>query len=82
MLTEKQRETMDYICGYIREHGYPPTFIEMATALGVGTGTVNGRLLALAAKGFIERPPPEDRVARGIKVLKWGEFVELGKADD
>ena len=33
-LTKRQREILDYLAGYIDEHGYAPSFEEIADTMG------------------------------------------------
>lgn len=42
---ETHRKILDYITGYMLEHGYPPTTREIAVGIGYGsTATINGYL--------------------------------------
>ena len=54
-LTEIQRGTLDFIRGYVREHGCAPSRPEIAQALGLKhKSIVDQRLFALERKGWIE----------------------------
>lgn len=66
-LTKRQREILDYISGYIDEHGYAPSFEEIAEAMGYGSlATVHEHLSNLERKGVIRRSFNE---SRAIEVL-------------
>ena len=54
-LTGRQLEVLDFIRGYVREHGVAPSRPEIAVALGVkNKSTIDAHLLALMRKGWIE----------------------------
>lgn len=66
-LTEKQKEALLQIEGYIQENGMPPTLSELQTLLNVTSNqAVINHLDTLEEKGYIERK----KTARGIRVLK------------
>lgn len=55
-LTAKQRELLVFIEGYVKQHGFAPTFVEMAAALGVNSKSGVHRLVtALVERGAITR---------------------------
>ena len=66
-LTKRQREILDYLTGYITEHGYAPSFEEIAETMGYGSlATVHEHLSNLERKGVIRRSYNE---SRSIEVL-------------
>lgn len=66
-LTKRQREILDYLSGYISEHGYAPSFEEIAEAMGYASlATVHEHLTNLEKKGVIRRNFNE---SRGLEVL-------------
>jgi repressor LexA len=66
-LTKRQREILDYLASYISEHGYAPSFEEIAEAMGYQSlATVHEHLTNLERKGVIRRSFNE---SRGIEVL-------------
>jgi repressor LexA len=66
-LTRRQREILDYIIGYVGEHGYAPSFEEIAEAMGYASlATVHEHLTNLERKGVIRRHYNE---SRSIEVL-------------
>ena len=65
-LTPKQRHLLEFIIEEIRERRVPPTFSQMATAIGVSSKNSVAKLLRrLEEGGYIRR----DSSARGIEVL-------------
>ncbi|HXY68167.1 MAG TPA: transcriptional repressor LexA [Gemmatimonadales bacterium] len=66
-LTKRQREILDYLTGYIGEHGYAPSFEEIAAAMKYASlATVHEHLSNLERKGVIRRSYNE---SRSIEVL-------------
>ncbi len=66
-LTKRQREILDYLTEYIGEHGYAPSFEEIAAAMKYGSlATVHEHLSNLERKGVIRRAYNE---SRSIEVL-------------
>lgn len=56
VLTRRQREVMEFIAGFLQEHGYSPSFQEMARGLGLSSlATVHKHILTLERKGFLRR---------------------------
>ena len=62
MLTERQEEILDYVRGYQRAQGVPPSTRDIARQFSVNQATATGHLQALAKKGAV------DKLADG----KWG----------
>ena len=54
-LTTRQRETLDWVKGFIREHGMPPTVREIGTAFGIKSSSVFDMLAVLERKGYLRR---------------------------
>jgi repressor LexA len=66
-LTRRQHEILDYIAGYIADHGYAPSFEEIAQKFGFQSlATVHEHLTNLERKGYIHRNHNE---SRGIEVV-------------
>lgn len=54
-LTDRQRETYEFIRSYILEHGYGPKLVEIAAELGIRSrGTVHRYLNSLVTQGLVE----------------------------
>jgi len=67
-LTSRQRQILEYIVEYEKEHGYPPTIREICEAFGISSPRgVSKHLEALEKKGYIERSKGR---SRGIRILK------------
>jgi len=64
-LTLRQQETLDWVKGFIREHGMPPTVREIGGAFDIKSSTVFEILKALERKGHLRRG---DRGARSLIV--------------
>ena len=52
-LTPRQRETLDWVKNFIREHGMPPTVREIGAAFGIKSSSVFDLLSALERKGWL-----------------------------
>ncbi|HTT67435.1 MAG TPA: transcriptional repressor LexA [Gemmatimonadales bacterium] len=66
-LTKRQREILDYLTGYIGDHGFAPSFEEIASAMKYASlATVHEHLTNLERKGVIRRAYNE---SRSIEVL-------------
>jgi hypothetical protein len=76
-LTQRQEECLDLICGWITEHGYPPTLRELGAKMGIkSTNGVHDHLAALARKGFISIG---DGLARGISLAGRAEEAPVAR---
>jgi len=61
-LTKRQKEILDYIHGFIDEHGYAPSFEEIAHSFGYSSlATVHEHLSNLERKGYIRKSYNESR---------------------
>ena len=61
-LTQRQSEVFDFVRGYAREHGYPPTVRDIGRALGLASpSTVHGHLAKLERLGLVRRDPTKPR---------------------
>ncbi len=66
-LTKRQSEILTYLQGHIREHGFAPSFEEIAEEFGFQSlATVHEHLSNLERKGYIRRAYNE---SRAIEVL-------------
>ncbi len=74
-LTQRQRLVLELIRRSTASSGRPPTLREMGEQLGIAsTNGVRDHLQALIDKGYIRR---DGRSARGIRVLRTGDGVEV-----
>ena len=61
-LTKKQKEILDFVRAFSEEHGYAPSFEEIAGAFGYGSlATVHEHLENLRTKGYIRKGYNESR---------------------
>jgi repressor LexA len=68
MLTDRQRQTLNFIRGFIDENGYPPKLKEIGDHLGISSrGTVHRYIRALEDAGLIV---VTTGVARGIALVE------------
>jgi len=79
-LTPKQKEVLDYIVSFINEHGYPPSFREIAAGLGLASpSTVHVHIQALRERGFLRGSGAAS--SRDLeptdKAVRWGRSVVL-----
>jgi repressor LexA len=66
-LTKRQREILDYLTSYTDEHGYAPSFEEIASQFQYSSlATVHEHLSNLERKGYIKRSYNE---SRAIEIL-------------
>jgi repressor LexA len=62
VLTERQREILDFLTSYLDGHGYPPTVREIGEAVGLASpSTVHAHLANLERAGLIKRDPTKPR---------------------
>ena len=65
--TKKQRELLEYVDGFIRQHGYGPSYREIMNALGYkSVSTVAVHIDGLIAKGYLHK---RDNSARSLEIL-------------
>ncbi|HYI46089.1 MAG TPA: transcriptional repressor LexA [Actinomycetota bacterium] len=66
-LTDRQRQTLEFIAETVADRGYPPSVRETCEALGLASSsTVHSHLQALQRKGYIRIDPTKPRA---IEVL-------------
>jgi repressor LexA len=62
VLTERQRQILDFVTKYADAHGYPPTVREIGEAVGLASpSTVHAHLANLERGGFLKRDPTKPR---------------------
>ena len=69
-VTKRQKEVLDFITSYVRDHGYSPSYEEMADGLALASvATVHKHVSALQAKDYLKRAP---NLSRSLEVTsKW-----------
>ena len=62
MLTERQRQILEFLTSYVDGHGYPPTVREIGEAVGLASpSTVHAHLANLERAGLLKRDPTKPR---------------------
>jgi repressor LexA len=62
VLTERQRQILDFVTSYVDSHGYPPTVREIGEAVGLASpSTVHAHLANLERAGLLKRDPTKPR---------------------
>src|SRR5215210_177951 len=61
-LTDRQRQTLEYIATTVAERGYPPSVREIGEAMGLASSsTVHSHMQALQRKGYLRIDPTKPR---------------------
>ena len=77
-LTKRQREILDYLNDFIRQHGYAPSLEEIGRRFGLSSlATVHKHLTNLQEKGFIKRAWNRSRSVEMVPTRSGGRAVEL-----
>jgi len=67
-LTRRQKQVYDFLAGFVEEHGYSPSFEEIAKGLGLSSlATVHKHISNLEQKGLLKR---DYNCSRSIDLLK------------
>ncbi|MFZ1301804.1 MAG: hypothetical protein WAQ27_04510 [Candidatus Microsaccharimonas sp.] len=65
--TKRQKELLDFVDGFIKEHGYGPSYREVMVALGYkSVSTVAIHIDGLISKGYLRK---RDNSARSLEVV-------------
>ncbi len=73
-LTDLERNVLDYLIEYVRDHTYQPSIREIGATFRIkSTKSVSELLQSLADKGWIERDPSR---SRGVRLLSLDLQVE------
>jgi repressor LexA len=66
-LNDLERDVLDYLIEYVRDHTYQPSIRQIGATFGIkSTKSVSELLQSLADKGWIERDPSR---SRGVRIL-------------
>lgn len=77
-LTRRQKEILDFLQEYLEEHGYAPSFEEIAKHFGFGSlATVHEHLENLKRKGYIRKAYNESRSIQLVPIGMRTGAVEL-----
>jgi repressor LexA len=81
VLTQRQRDILDFISASIVERGFPPTLREIGEHFNIrSTNGVNDHLKALEKKGHLRREDLKSRAMRPVLPDGSGEVVPLRRA--
>ena len=77
--TQRQKEVLGFIAGYIQAHAYPPTIREVADNFSISVKGAHDHLTALRKKGLLKQG---DKKSRTIELVKSGtteveDFLEI-----
>lgn len=65
--TKRQKELLDYVAAFIKEHGYGPSYREIMNGIGYkSVSTVAIHINGLIAKGYLRKT---DHSARSLEVV-------------
>lgn len=65
--TKRQKELLDFVAGFIQEHGYGPSYREVMTGLGYkSVSTVAVHIDGLITRGYLRK---RDNSARSLEVV-------------
>ena len=76
--TERQKEVLEFIAGYINTHTYPPTIREVADFFSISVKGAHDHLTALKKKGLLKQVNRRSRTMELVKTGEEGEdFIEI-----
>lgn len=87
MLTQLEEKILDFVAGYIAEHGFSPTLTEIGEEMGIKSrGTLHRYLGSLVSKGFLKRKGRgwrnlylSKKLNRSLNILPVLGKIEAGK---
>src|SRR5262249_29761077 len=80
VLTERQRQILDFLTKYTDAHGYPPTVREIGEAVGLASpSTVHAHLANLERAGLLKRDPTKPRAIELRREPKAPAAARLGR---
>jgi len=78
VLTRRQREIYDYVCSFIRSHGYSPSLEEIGVHFGLtSVATVHKHVQHLIEKGFLRRGWNQSRSLEPAEAEQEGGCLSL-----
>jgi len=76
MMTERQREVLDFIAGFIIDREYSPTLREIGAAMGIkSTNGVNDHLESLRRKGYLMHTEGSIQKSRVLRISAKGRSL-------
>ncbi|HEV3473353.1 MAG TPA: transcriptional repressor LexA [Actinomycetota bacterium] len=80
-LTERQRQTLQFIADTVSERGYPPSVREIGEAMGLASSsTVHSHMQALQRKGYLRIDPTKPRAIELLFDAETGLAAERSPA--
>ena len=80
-LTERQRQTLQFISDTVQERGYPPSVREIGEAMGLASSsTVHSHMQALQRKGYLRIDPTKPRAIELLFDAETGLAAERSPA--
>jgi repressor LexA len=80
VLTERQRQILDFLTKYVDAHGYPPTVREIGEAVGLASpSTVHAHLANLERAGLLKRDPTKPRAIELYREPKPEQAADVHK---
>lgn len=73
-LTKKQKEILDFIKKYIKNHGFSPTFEEISEHTNRAFSTVHEHVSELVSKGFLNK---KDNSSRSLELATQIEMIKI-----
>lgn len=72
MLTDRQRQILEYIRKCVKDKGYPPAVREIGKAVGLSSSaSVHNHLHKLEEYGFLQRDPSKPRALELTQDVEW-----------
>ena len=66
-LTKRQKEILDFITYYLKDHGYAPSYMEIAEQFGISSpATVHQHVKALEEKGYLKAEKNQKRALEPV----------------
>ena len=80
-LTDRQRQTLQFIADTVQERGYPPSVREIGEAMGLASSsTVHSHMQALQRKGYLRIDPTKPRAIELLFDAETGLAAERSPA--
>lgn len=80
-LTDRQRQTLEFIAETVADRGYPPSVREICDALGLASSsTVHSHMQALQRKGYLRIDPTKPRAIEVLYDAETGLAAERSPA--
>ena len=80
-LTDRQRQTLEFIAETVSDRGYPPSVREICEALGLASSsTVHSHMQALQRKGYLRIDPTKPRAIEVLYDAETGLAAERSPA--